>query len=221
MNLTEPFGIHKSWTSLQAVLCTSQSQQWAPAPAAASSYNQWISGPEHCNKSWDNKEHTSNIQLWTKAWSLSPPHFHAHLQLFIPHTDFPIEVLQGFNKEQSGSWFEKFFKNIPSFLPSLKENHLLLKLIVTRNDRVEDCKVWAHMQWILPRRWEIAGKEATGGRCQLDIPPPGPPSTRGTDWECSYIPGTQLHMPETGKAPALPSSHWSWFSAPTKQKTTP
>lgn len=97
---------------ITALLCTSQSQQWAPAPAAASSYNQWISGPEHCNKSRDNKEHTSNIgvsQLWTKAWNPSPPHFHAHLQPFIPHTDFPIEVLQGFNKEQSGSWFEKLF----------------------------------------------------------------------------------------------------------------
>lgn len=120
-NLTELFGIHESWTSLQPVLCTSQSQQWAPA--AASSYNQWISVPEHCNENWDNKEHTSNIsvsQLWTKAWNPFPPHFHVHLQLFVPHADFPIEVLQGFNKEQSGSWFEKFFKNIPSFLPREK-----------------------------------------------------------------------------------------------------
>lgn len=61
MSLTELFGILKSWTSLQAVLCTSQSQQWAPAPAAASSSKQWISEPEHCNESRDNKEHTSNI----------------------------------------------------------------------------------------------------------------------------------------------------------------
>lgn len=56
-------------------------------------------------------------------------------------TGFPIEVLQGFNKEQSRSWSAKFLKNIPSFLPSKRKNHLLLKLIATRNYRVEDSKV--------------------------------------------------------------------------------
>lgn len=124
MNLTELFGIHKSWTSLQAVLCTSQSQQWAPA--AASSYNQWISGPEHCNESWDNKEHTSNIGVSSSEQRLGTlPHLTSTLtcnSLSLTQI-FQLRFCKVSIKNRAEVGLKSFFK---TFLPSFFERKLFI-----------------------------------------------------------------------------------------------